>query len=100
MEVLGDPDKSCYSGHQATQSRMRGEKVQTGRRENSLEKGCYQEKPRIREVGEGRHRIGDFLKMGNLITLWNICENALEEMDDCRRGRRITAKAAQATLNY
>lgn len=61
MEGLGDPDKSCYSGHQATQYRMRGEEVEKRSGENYFEKCCCQEKPRIKEVGEGRHKTGDFL---------------------------------------
>lgn len=35
---------------------MRGEEVETGNGENYFEKCCCQEKPRIKEVGEGIKR--------------------------------------------
>lgn len=62
MEVWGDPDESCYSGHQGARSRMRREEIERGSGDNYFKKCCYQEKPRNREVGGRRHKIGDFLK--------------------------------------
>lgn len=62
--------------------------METGSRDNHFDKCCYQEKPRNREVGGGRHKTGDFLKMRNIVTLWNVNENGPIETDYCCRRER------------
>ena len=72
--------------------------METGSRQNSSEICCYQEKPRIKEVGEERDKWRFF--MGNVITIWNVHEDDLVKTDYYCRRNGHNCKSAQATLNY